>query len=390
MAYMDEILKLADNKKFNKICLSKAMTFSISSQRARNEECSSSIEKLKACVQSHLISYDHLRKPVPMLWISWFDVLVKTFQRENKVIRIDKLWMLNEKFPKEKMLTSIDEMKDVLELFSDIGKILFEGKYCNVAVLDIQYIVDVVSVIMSSQIRTGEITFSDLQDILTQSCVKYCKESTLYMEAIGLASNFPSSDVWYFPTLNKKEFDIADFEKFKTSSVFCYKFNCHAILIFHMLVCMCLGINKWCVLLDGKMKCVYKNVVVFSVKSHNILIRTCDDKIQIQILWLHEINVDNALITEIMTKIGFLLDTIKTRKHANIKFETGFACGKEPLGKDEDTFISFEETNGSGVIQCPRCPLRKLHSIDVQSITEFWMHVSCFAVVILSFEVTIK
>lgn len=387
---MDEILKLANNENFDKICLSKEMTFTISSQKAKNEEFSLNIEKLKACVRSQLISYDHLRKPVPMRWISWFDVLVEICQRENKVIKIDKLWMLNGKFPKEKKLTSIDEMRDVLELFSDIGKVLFEEQYCNIAVLDIQYIVDFVSMIMSSQIRTGEITSSVLQDMLTQMCEKYWEESTLYLEAIGLASKIPSSDVWYIPTLNTKAFDIADFENFKTSSVFCYKFNCHAKLIFHMLVCMCLSINKWCVLLDGKMKCVYKNVVVFSVKSHNILIRTCDDKIQIQILWLHEIKLDSALIYEIMKKIGSLLDTIKTRRHANIKFETGFACGKEPLGKDEDTFISFEEVNGSCVIQCPRCPLRKLHSIDVQSITEFWMHVSCFAIVILSFEVTIK
>lgn len=389
---MDTILKLVDNKYLDKICLSKEMTFTISSKKAGNEECSFNIEKLKACISSQLMRYDHLRKPVSMRWISWFEVLVETCQHENKVIRIDKLWVLNEKLPKEHRLTSINEMKDVLGLFSDIGKIIFEGQYCNIAVLDIQYIVDVVSVIMLSQIRTGEITSSVLQDMLIQTCKTYCEESALYLEAIGLASKFPSSDDWYFPTLNAHKFPIEDFKNFKTSSVFCFRFNCHAKLIFHMLVCMCLSINKWCVLLDGKMKCVYKNVVVFSVKSHNILIRTCGDKIQIQILWLHEIKVDSALISEIRKQIGSLLDTIKTRKHAytNIKFETGFACGKEPLGKDEDTFISFEETNGSGVIQCPRCPLRKSHSIDVQSITEFWMHVSCFAVVILSFEVTIK
>lgn len=390
---MDEILKLADNENFDKICLSKEMTFTISSQKAKNEECSLNIEKLKACVQSQLISYDHLRKPVPMRWISWFDVLVETCQRENKVIKIDKLWMLNGKFSKERKLTSIDEMKDVLGLFSDIGKILFEGQYCNIAVLDIQYIVDVVSMIMSSQIRTGEITSSVLQDMLTQMCKKYWEESTLYLEAIGLASKIPSSDVWYIPTLNTKEFDIADFENFKTSSVFCFKFNCHAKLIFHMLVCMCLSINKWCVLLDGRLKCVYKNVVVFSVKSHNILIRTCDDKIQIQILWLHEIKVESGLISEIMKKIIFLLDTIRTRNHANtcIKFETGFSCEKAALGRDEDAFISFEEANiGRRNIQCPRCPVRKSHSIDVHSITEFWMHVSFNVIVILNFELIIK
>lgn len=86
--------------------------------------------------------------------------------------------------------------------------------------------------------------------------------------------------------------------------------------------------------------------------------------------------MDTVLISEIMKKIGSLLDTIKARKHANIKFETGFECGKEPLGKDEDTFISFEEANGSRVIQCPRCPVKESHPIDVQSIKEFWMHVS--------------
>ncbi|XP_065922956.1 uncharacterized protein [Magallana gigas] len=374
IAYMDEILKLVDNNYLDKICLSKEMTFTISSQKAGKEECSFNKEKLKAFVQSQLLSYGHLRKPVPMRWISWFEVLVKTCQQENKVTRIDKLWMLNEKIPKENRLTSFDEMKDVLALFSDIGKIIFEGQYCNIAVLDIQYIVNVVSTIMSSQIRTGEITSSVLQDMLIQTCKPYCEESALYLEAIGLASKFPSSDVWYFPTLNAHKFPIEDFKNFKTSSVFCFKFNCHARLIFHMLVCMCLSINKWSVLLDGKMKCVYKNVIVFSVKSHNILIRTRGNKIQVQILWLHKINVDTVLISEIMKKIGSLLDTIKARKHANIKFETGFECGKEPLGKDEDTFISFEEANGSRVIQCPRCPVKESHPIDVQSITEFWMH----------------
>nr|XP_034314127.1 uncharacterized protein LOC105342660 isoform X4 [Crassostrea gigas] len=374
IAYMDEILKLVDNKYLDKICLSKEMTFTISSQKAGKEECSFNKEKLKACVQSQLLSYGHLRKSVPMRWISWFEALVETCQQENKVIRIDKLWMRNGKFPKENRLTSIDEMKDVLALFSDTGKIIFEGQYCNIAVLDIQYIVDIVSVIMSSQIRTGEINSQVLQDMLIQTCKPYCEESVLYLEAIGLASKFPSSDVWYFPTLNAQKFPIEDFKNFKTSSVFCFKFNCHAKLIFHMLVCMCLSINKWSILLDGKMKCVYKNVVVFSVKNHNILIRTCGDKIKIQILWLRGIKVDSALISGIRKQIGSLLDTIKTRKHANIKFETGFECGIEPLGKEDDTFISFEEANGSRVIQCPRCPVRKLHSIDVQSIREFWMH----------------
>lgn len=387
---MDEILKLVDNKYLDNICLSKEMTFAISSQKAGKEECSFNKEKLKACVQSQLLSYGHLRKPVPMRWISWFEVLVETCQQENKVTRIDKLWMLNGKFPKENRLTSFDEMKDVLALFSDTGKIIFEGQYCNIAVMDIQYIVNVVSTIMSSQIRTGEITSSVLQDMLMQTCKPYCEESALYLEAIGLASKFPSEDVWYFPTLNAHKFPIEDFKNFKTSSVFCFKFNCHARLIFHMLVCMCLSINKWSVLLDGTMKCVYKNVIVFSVKSHNILIRTRGNKIQVQILWLHKINVDTVLISEIMKKIGSLLDTIKARKHANIKFETGFECGKEPLGKDEDTFISFEEANGSRVIQCPRCPVKESHPIDVQSITEFWMHVSCIVIVILNFELISK
>lgn len=387
---MDEILKLVDNKYLDKICLSKEMTFTISSQKAGKEECSFNKEKLKACVQSQLLSYGHLRKSVPMRWISWFEALVETCQQENKVIRIDKLWMRNGKFLKENRLTSIDEMKDVLALFSDTGKIIFEGQYCNIAVLDIQYVVDIVSVIMSSQIRTGEINSQVLQDMLIQTCKPYCEESVLYLEAIGLASKFPSSDVWYFPTLNAQKFPIEDFKNFKTSSVFCFKFNCHAKLIFHMLVCMCLSINKWSILLDGKMKCVYKNVVVFSVKNHNILIRTCGDKIKIQILWLHGIKVDSALISGIRKQIGSLLDTIKTRKHANIKFETGFECGIEPLGKEDDTFISFEEANGSRVIQCPRCPVRKLHSIDVQSITEFWMHVSCIVIVILNFELATK
>lgn len=128
IAYMDEILKLVDNNYLDKICLSKEMTFTISSQKAGKEECSFNKEKLKACIQNQLLSYGHLRKPVPMRWISWFEVLVETCQQENKVTRIDKLWMLNEKFPKENRLTSFDEMKDVLALFSDIGKIIFEGQ----------------------------------------------------------------------------------------------------------------------------------------------------------------------------------------------------------------------------------------------------------------------
>lgn len=372
IAFMDEILKVANNEKLDKICLSKEMSFTIFLHSARKGENSSNIEKLKACVQNQLISNDHLRKPVSMRWISWFEVLVETCQRKNKVIRVDRVWMLNEKLPIEERLTSMDEVKDVLRFFSDIGRILFEGHYCSIAVLDIQHILDVLLMIISSQIRTGEITSSVLLDMLTQTTKKDFEEITLCLEAIGLASKFPSSDVWYFPTLNTQEFDIADFQNFKSSSVFCFKFNCHAKLIFHMLVCMCLSINNWCVLQDGKMNCVYKNDVVFSLKSHNILIRTCGNRIQIQILWLHEIKVDSALISEIREKIGSILSIIKTRRHAKIKYETGFACGNEPLGKD--AFISFEEANGSYVIQCPRCPLRKSHSINVQSITEFWMH----------------
>lgn len=58
--------------------------------------------------------------------------------------------MFNEKFFEENRLIFFDEMKDVLVLFSDIGKIIFEGQYCNIVVLDIQYIVDVVLIIMLS------------------------------------------------------------------------------------------------------------------------------------------------------------------------------------------------------------------------------------------------
>lgn len=43
------------------------------------------------------------------------------------MIRIDKFWMFNGKFFKENRLIFFDEMKDVLVLFSDIGKIIFEG-----------------------------------------------------------------------------------------------------------------------------------------------------------------------------------------------------------------------------------------------------------------------
>lgn len=132
-----------------------------------------------------------------------------------------------------------------------------------------------------------------------------------------------------------------------------------------MLVCMCLSINKWSVLFDGKMKCVYKNVVVFLVKNYNIFIRICGDKIKIQILWLYVIKVDSVFIFGIRKKIGFFFDIIKMRKYVNIKFEMGFECGIELLGKDEDIFIFFEEVNGSCVIQCFWCFVRKLYLIDM-------------------------
>lgn len=67
-------------------------------------------------------------------------------------------------------------------------------------------------------------------------------------------------------------------------------------------------------------------------------------------MWLYKINVDIVLIFEIMKKIGFFFDIIKVRKYVNIKFEMGFECGIELLGKDEDIFIFFEEVNGSCVI----------------------------------------
>lgn len=98
---------------------------------------------------------------------------------------------------------------------------------------------------------------------------------------IGLVLKFFFLDVWYFLILNVYKFFIEDFKNFKIFLVFCFKFNCYVRLIFYMLVCMCLRLNKWSVLFDGKMKCVYKNVVVFLVKNYNIFIRICGDKIKI-------------------------------------------------------------------------------------------------------------
>lgn len=64
-------------------------------------------------------------------------------------------------------------------------------------------------------------------------------------------------------------------------------------------------------------------------------------------MWLYEIKVDSVLIFGIRKKIGFFFDIIKMRKYVYIKFEMGFECRIELLGKEEDMFIFFEEVNGS-------------------------------------------
>ena len=171
-----------------------------------------------------------VEKTIQLKWISWYYHIISRYRRTHKMLTIDKLWTLNKEIAEEKRLKSEEEMKHVLKCFSDAGKILFREQIIEIAVLDSQWLVDVIfKIISNSNCTNGELKSSMISNVLSENCETE-SEFLSYIEAVGLASKFPSSDVWYFPSLNTRVFDIRDFAKFRSSSILCFKFNYHATL----------------------------------------------------------------------------------------------------------------------------------------------------------------
>ncbi|XP_078317076.1 uncharacterized protein LOC111121151 isoform X8 [Crassostrea virginica] len=362
--FFDEVSQLVKEKELDKISL-------ISFHEAEG-----------ACVLQELnvtscIVDQTFEKTIQLKWISWYYHIISRYGRTHKMLTIDKLWTLNKEIAEEKRLKSEEEMKHVLKCFSDAGNILFREQIIEIAVLDSQWLVDVIlKIISNSNCTNGELKSSMISNVLSENC-EIESEFLSYIEAVGLASKFPSSDVWYFPSLNTRVFDIRDFAKFQSSSILCFKFNYHANFIFNMLVSMCISINKWKILRDGSMYCLYRSEAVFLVENHNIVLRTCENYIKVQILWLEKIPVDHTLTSKAKNQICVLFDLMKTRTNENmLQYQTGFSCKTElEINNDDISFISLEEINENSLVQCPRCPVRLSHTIDVKSVLKFWMPV---------------
>ena len=367
MTFFDEISELVKEKELDKI--------SLISFHEGEGTCILQESNVTSCIVDQTVE-----KTIPLKWISWYNHIISRYGLTHKMLPIDKLWTLNKGMAEEKRLKSEEEMKHVLNCFSDAGKILFREQIIDIAVLDSQWLVDVIFKIISiSNCTNGELKSSMISNVLSESC-EMESEFLTYIEAVGLASKLPSSDVWYFPSLNTRVFDIRDFTKFQSSSILCFKFNYHANFIFNMLVSMCISINKWKILRDGSMYCLYRSEAVFLVENHNIVLRTCENYIKVQILWLEKIPVDHTLTSKAKNQICVLFDLMKTRTNENmLQYQTGFSCKTElKINNDDISFISLEEIDENSLVQCPRCPVRLSHTIDVKSVLKFWMPVSVF------------
>lgn len=353
----------------DKISASIELTFTDNSLQKGNETCFVLVSKIRS-----VIGGQTLEKTIPIRWKSWFNELAKV-SNEHKMIKLDKLWTINNEFDENVRLESLKEIKLALNCLSDVGGIHFEEKLCDIVILAIQWFVDVVSKIMSIPSETGEIHVAMINEILLLDNVEiYDIRLNLlsYLEAVGLASRFPSVDIWYFPTLNTRVFSCQDFEIFQPSSTLSFRFNCHAKFIFNTLVSMCVSKSKWAVLQDGDINCLYQSVAVFVVENHNILLYTYGNEVKVQILWLKQIQVNRKLTSNAKARICTLLNGMDLWTHENgFSYQIGFACEN---GKDN--FISFEEVHEMDIIQCPKCPVRSLHTIDVSSIKRFWDFVS--------------
>lgn len=353
----------------DKISASIELTFTDNSLQNGNETCSMLVSKIRS-----VIGGQTLEKTIPIRWKSWFNELAKV-SNEHKMIKLDKLWTINNRFDEKVRLESLKEIKLALNCFSDVRGIHFEEKLCDIVILAIQWFVDVVSKIMSIPSGTGEIHVAMINEILLQDNVeiKDIRSNLLsYLEAVGLASRFPSVDIWYFPILNTRVFSCKDFEIFQPSPTLSFRFHCCAKFIFNTLVSMCVSKSKWGVLQDGDINCLYQSAAVFVVENHNILLYTYGNEVKVQVLWLKQIQVNRKLTSNAKARICTLLNGMDLWTHENgISYQIGFACEN---GKDN--FISFEEVNEMDIIQCPKCPVRSLHTIDVPSIKRFWDFVS--------------
>lgn len=353
----------------DKISASIELTFTDNSLQKGNETCFVLVSKIRSVIGSQT-----LEKTIPIRWKSWFNELAKV-SNEHKMIKLDKVWTINNGFDENVRLESLKEIKLALNCLSDVGGIHFEEKLSDIVILAIQWFVDVVSKIMSIPSGTGEIHVEQINEILLQDNEEiYDIRLNLlsYVEAVGLASTFPSVDIWYFPYLNTRVFSCKDFEIFQPSSTLSFRFNCHAKFIFNTLVSICVSKSKWSVLQDGGINCLYQSAAVFVVENHNILLYTYGNEVKVQILWLKQIQINRKLTSNAKALICTLLNGMDLRTHENgISYQIGFACEN---GKDN--FISFEEVHEMDIIQCPKCPVRSLHTIDVPSIKRFWDFVS--------------
>nr|XP_022315196.1 uncharacterized protein LOC111119378 isoform X3 [Crassostrea virginica] len=364
--FFEDIFQFLKEENLDKISASIELTFTDNSLQKGNETCFVLVSKIRSVIGSQT-----LEKTIPIRWKSWFNELAKV-SNEHKMIKLDKLWTINNGFDENVRLESLKEIKLALNCLSDVGGIHFEEKLSDIVILAIQWFVDVVSSkIMSIPSGTGEIHVEQINEILLQENEEiYDIRLNLlsYLEAVGLASRFPSVDIWYFPYLNTRVFSCKDFEIFQPSSTLSFRFNCHAKFIFNTLVSICVSKSKWSVLQDGGINCLYQSAAVFVVENHNILLYTYGNEVKVQILWLKQIQVNLKLTSNAKARICTLLNGMDLRTHENgISYQIGFACEN---GKDN--FISFEEVHEMDIIQCPKCPVRSLHTIDVPSIKRFW------------------
>ncbi|XP_061187344.1 uncharacterized protein LOC133195502 [Saccostrea echinata] len=195
------------------------------------------------------------------------------------------------------------------------------------------------------------------------------------LESFGAVSKGDMS--WYVPCMNKKQFK-ANFceDMWECSSILCYRFTSFAIFVFYRLVAYCISFLRWNVTTDGDHEgtlCLYQTAAVFDHNEHTVVVGTCSDEIQLQVLRIRPLAVDIEVSNEIGESVEHAIEKLtETFIDTNI-FHKGFKCQNIICCGNDLSFtleselskIKAEET------QC-KCQLQKKHLINVQKTLGFW------------------
>ncbi|XP_062619010.1 uncharacterized protein LOC134280579 [Saccostrea cucullata] len=354
---------------------------------------SDNIEKIKSSIAKIVQEMDHWGKELPRSW-----AMFENFFQEKKSQRImhkETLKAFNDALPQEIKLRTVKDINVMLQFFHDIREILnFSQESLNeIIILDVQWFVNAFKNVITDKNHAEEDLFEyasewenfnktgELNDTLLTAIwkikddgyMKHKKDIMLYMEKLGLVAKLDGL-TWYVPCMNKRPFPSNHFKSYPSSSILCYTFHFLPAGIFQRLVTACLQI-PWEFASSKSGPFIYQNVAVFLFDNHNILLGMTQTEIQLQVFVI-EGKVDTAKCQVIKTEIDKMLNNLSMTFHADLKYQLAFKC--KPLGfcNDKESSVIKESDFRGSSFQCLSCPEEKMHFIDKQAITKYWVQMS--------------